>query len=410
MFSVLIIYHFFHPDDVVSARQMSELAAGLAARGWDVTTLTSNRVIRDPSYKIAEAEEQWRGVRICRVARPAFRQAGNAGRLLNSFWLQAKWLRFILRRPAWDAVILGTDPQFGYLMLPFIKLFKHRSKLFCWAFDIYPEAIIAGRMGVFSALARALRPMAGFCYRFLDGMADIGPCMRRLLDAYGHHAARATIVPWALAEPAAPLMPDPAARHELFGDARLAILYSGTIGWAHEFRGFIELARELRRRSAPVHFCFAGRGNRYGELRAMISSDDSNISFAGFADENQLSRRLGAGDIHMISLREGWAGVVLPSKFFGSLAAGRPLLYTGTADSAIKMWIDQHQVGYVVDSGNVDQVADELCRLAGNPDLLAAKQQAAFDCYKNNFSKTMMLNAWDKFLTQAGGFPGGDRG
>ena len=138
----------------------------------------------------------------------------------------------------------------------------------------------------------------------------------------------------------------------------------------------------------------------------MISGDDSNISFAGFADENQLAKRLGAGDLHMISLREGWAGVVLPSKFFGSLAAGRPLLYTGTSDSAIKTWIDQYQVGYVVDSGNVGQVADELCRLAGNPDLLAAKQKAAFDCYKNNFSKAIMLNAWDMFLKQTGGFSG----
>ena len=85
----------------------------------------------------------------------------------------------------------------------------------------------------------------------------------------------------------------------------------------------------------------------------MVGEEDSNVSFAGFADESQLAKRLSAGDIHMISLRSGWEGVVVPSKFFGSLAAGRPLLYTGTPNSAIKTWIDQYRVGYVVNNGNI---------------------------------------------------------
>lgn len=398
MLSILIIYHFFHPDDVVSARQMSDLAKGLAAREWTVTALTSNRIIQNSALKIREQEEMWHGVHIWRVARPAFRQSSNLGRLANSFWLTAGWLWFIIRQPAYDAVVLGTDPQFGYFMLPLIRLFKRRSKLLYWGFDLYPECIIANQMGVFSRIAKSIRVLTRFCYRFVDGMVDIGPCMRQRLDAYGHRAARATLVPWALTEPDAPLQPDPETRNELFRDAKLALLYSGTIGKAHEFEVFVALARELRRRNASVHFCFAGRGNRYAELRQMVSEDDTNISFAGFADENQLVKRLGAGDIHMISLRAGWEGVVLPSKFFGSLAAGRPLLYTGTPDSAIKTWINQYQVGYVVNSANITDVADELCALADNPALLREKQQSAYKCYQQNFSREKIINGWDEFL------------
>ncbi len=398
--TVLIVYHFFHPDDVVSARQFSYLARGLAERGWDISVLTSNRVFRNPKGRISEKKETWHGVKIHRVSRPAFRQSSNIGRLCNSAWLMAKWLFFIARQPAYDAIILGTDPQFGYFILPWIHLLKRRTRLLHWVFDMYPECIIADSPGFLGKLASITKGMAGFCYKFVDGMVDIGPCMRRRLNTYGHKAEQTTITPWALVEPTSPLKSDMDTRKELCGDARLALLYSGTIGNAHEFKLFITLARELRQRKASIHFCFAGRGNRYAALRESVQEQDTNISFAGFANEEQLAKRLGAGDIHLISLREGWDGVVLPSKFFGSLAAGKPLLYTGTKASAIPGWIEEYKVGFVINEQNVLQTADALCELAETPAALEQMQARAYACYQQHFSFKANTNAWDKFLRQ----------
>lgn len=397
---VLVIYHFFHPDNVVSSRLFSDFAAGLVKRGWEVSALTSNRFRRAPKSRIFEGEEVWRGIRIHRTPRPAFDQSSNFGRLLNTAWLITRWITFIARRPAYDAIVLGTDPQFGYFMLPFIRLMKRRTKLCFWAFDLYPEAIIANGMGGFLGLVSLVKPITRICYRRIDGMADIGPCMRNRLDTYGHRADRTTLVPWALTEPDVPLQCDPDTRRELFGDAKLTLLYSGTIGNAHQFRCFIALARELRRRGASVSFCFSGHGNRYDELRSMVSARDTNISFSGFADESQLAKRLSAGDIHMLSLRDGWEGVVVPSKFFGSLAAGRPVLYEGTPKSAIKTWIDRYQLGYIVDEAGIQQTADQLCRLANDPSLLRQKQHEALKCYRDNFSKEKVLDDWHQFLNR----------
>jgi colanic acid biosynthesis glycosyl transferase WcaI len=395
---LLIIYHFFFPDDVVSSRHFSDFAEGLAVRGWDVTVLTSNRICRQPKARMRPECESWRGVRIHRSPRPAFSQASNAGRLLNSLWLIGRWAAFIARRPAFDAIVLGTDPAFGYFLLPAARLLKPRTKLLYWGFDLYPEAVIADDSGIASKLASALRPLTRACYSTLDGIADIGPCMRQVLDGYGHRAARATLVPWALAEPDAPLIPDPEARRELFGDAKLTILYSGTIGKAHEFDCFIALARELRIRGASVSFCFAGRGNRYDELRRMIGEEDTNISFADFSEESKLEKRLSSGDIHMISLRRGWEGIVVPSKFFGSLAAGRPLLYQGSEGSSVRTWIEKFRIGYCLDRENTIIIADELCRLADDPRLLRDMQRNARECYAGNFSKKKVLDGWDAFI------------
>src|SRR5439155_22933525 len=145
-----------------------------------------------------------------------------------------------------------------------------------------------------------------------------------------------TLVPWALVEPASPPKPDPATRRELFGDAALTLLYSGNFGRAHSYDEFLALARALR--GDPLSICFAVRGNRADELRREVRADDANIRFAGFAPESELETRLGAADIHLVSLRPEWTGIVVPSKFFGSLASGRPVIFAGDPKSALARW------------------------------------------------------------------------
>ena len=52
--------------------------------------------------------------------------------------------------------------------------------------------------------------------------------------------------------------------------------------------------------------------------------------------------------------------MVVPSKFFGSLAAGRPVVFAGGPDSAIAGWIREFGVGWVLTADNVAEVAAEL--------------------------------------------------
>jgi glycosyltransferase involved in cell wall biosynthesis len=209
-----------------------------------------------------------------------------------------------------------------------------------------------------------------------------------------------TIVPWALQEPVILAEPDAAMRSELFGNAKLGVLYSGTIGKAHKFEEFILLARELRKRNASITFCFAGRGNRYQELCTMVTADDTNITFAGFIEEDKLSLRLAAADMHMISLHHGWEGVAVPSKFFGSLAAGRPLLYCGTLHSCIAKLIIENDIGFIVEMNTVGVVADMLEEFSHNKYKLQQMQDHAFQFYNVNFSKKIQCARWDNFLRE----------
>ncbi len=393
-----ILYHYLHPDDVVSARHLSDLAAGLAARGWAVTGVACNRGCRDESVTYPTAGE-WEGVQLRRMWRPRFLQSTTRGRLLNAAWMTAAWgLRGAVgRRHRREIMLVGTDPVFSVLAVLPWALFRHRCGRAHWAFDLHPEASVAeGAIRERSVAVRLVKGLLGMAYRQCHLVADLGPCMKGLLRRYGSPGRHVTLTPWALVEPAASVAPDPATRRELFGDAALGLLYSGNFGRAHGYAEFLNLARRLR--GTPVGFCFAGRGNRTDELKAAVRPDDTNVSFAGFAPESELEKRLGACDLHLVSLRPEWAGTVVPSKFFGALATGRGVVYAGPQDSAIARWIDEFQVGWVLTPATAASVAADLQVLAADPDRLADMRRRCHAVYHAHFSKAIQLARWDAEL------------
>jgi glycosyltransferase involved in cell wall biosynthesis len=414
---LLLCYHFFHPDDVVSARMFTDLAVEQTRRGWQVSVLTSNRLWRDPHAQLPRFE-RWNDVEIHRVFRPPWDQARPFERLGNSAWMLASWLararslgaqrdgaqpasaQPASAQPArsFDAIVVGSDPAFSALMAPVLRRMFPRAAIVHWCFDLYPEAITAEGIGQ-THVEKAARGLMRIAYGAYDALVDIGPRMRERLAEYGASGRQETLVPWALAETDRPIAVDTTARRALFPDAKLALLYSGTMGRAHEFSAFLRLARICRARTGnAISICFSVRGNRADELTREITPDDTNVSLAPFADEATLHARLAAADLHLVSLRADWAGVVVPSKFFASLAVGRPVLYAGPADSEIARWIAEHDIGFRVTDGTTDEVADRLHRLLDDGDGLARLRERALAVYRREWSKAVTNDRWDRLL------------
>ena len=150
-------------------------------------------------------------------------------------------------------------------------------------------------------------------------------------------------------------------------------MYSGNFGRAHSYDEILSIARALRGQS--IRFAFSVRGNRFDELRRAVSEEDSNIAFVPFAAEDRLQARLSAADIHIVTLREEWTGSVVPSKFFGALAAGRPVLFVGSRRSAIAHWIEEHRVGWILGAATRPKYFQNwcVCRSSGRtPTVLRA--------------------------------------
>ena len=394
--TVLVLYHYFHPDDVVSAVHVAELCEGLAEKGWRVTAMPCNRSRRDDQI-VFTPDETWGDVEIKRVWRPPLNQGSSLGRVLNAAWMISRWsLAALSRREAPDAIIIGTDPILSVVAARVWKRLRPETRIAHWCFDLYPEAAVAdGQLKAGSMLTGLTKALLRPAYDCCDLIADIGGCMRRRLEEYGGAARRVTLTPWALAEPLRPLPVDWEERRNIFGDTALALLYSGNFGRAHSYDRILALARLLEPDGAKL--AFSVRGSRVGELK-QAAAGQANVSFTPFASQEGLEARLSAADIHVVSLRDEWTGTVVPSKFFGALAVGRPLLFAGSPDSAIAEWITKHGVGWVLTPENIESIAEELKEFCGSADALRRKSHHCHRVYQEHFSRRRVTDQWDSEL------------
>lgn len=399
---ILIFNHVFWPDQHNTARHISELSSELVIRGWDVTAIIGNRSYLDHRKKYLPRKGIWMGVKYKRIYLPPLNQKKNIQRLVTSLWLVFNWIIRIPWIGDYNLIIVGTNPPFAYLVLPFLKLFKRKSKLVLWGFDLYPEAIMASGKTFELFVGKIIKPVTKHCHRCLDIIVDIGNCMRTIYRSYGHRAQEATLTPWSFLEPSHKRTTNNATRRLLFGDAKVALLYSGTLGYAHEFDNFLLLARQLQKIKAPVSICFAGFGNRFEELKQQMTPRDYNINFANFVmSDDELSDRLSTADFMLISLKESWTGISVPSKFFGAIASGKAVLFSGSEHSSICELTEKYKLGFHLTKNNVVKIAESLSEIAANPELLIQFQNNAFNTYNKYFSKKTICDGWDKLLRDA---------
>jgi hypothetical protein len=298
-----------------------------------------------------------------------------------------------------DVVIVGTDPILSVLIAIVWRFFRPRTILVNWCFDLYPEAAFAdGVLSRTSIVARLLQALLKKAYRACDLIVDIGPCMRKKLLLYDPSLRITTIVPWALEEPPSALPVPSGERTIVFGDSSFGVLYSGSFGRPHSYELILELARRLR--ADDVQVSFSVRGNRVTALRSAVDLEDLNISFVPFSESGTLSNRLACADVHLVSLREEWTGTVVPSKFFGALAIGRPVIFCGDRESSVAQWIEHYDLGWVLTRQNISEITASIRGLSKDASEIQKKREHCHAVYQACFSREISLQGWHKNLAE----------
>ena len=169
---VAVLYHYFYPDDVVSARHLTHFCLDLRDRGWQVEALPCNRGCRDESIT-HPLHENWEGVTLRRVWRPRFRQATTLGRLCNATWMVAAWCTLALgARGCPDVIVSG--PICSVLSRAVIRACVHESTR-PLGVDLSGYSIAEGKIAESGWLAWIVRRIVRrkpSC----DLVADLGSC------------------------------------------------------------------------------------------------------------------------------------------------------------------------------------------------------------------------------------------
>jgi glycosyltransferase involved in cell wall biosynthesis len=154
-------------------------------------------------------------------------------------------------------------------------------------------------------------------------------------------------------------------------------------------------AAELLRDEPHIHFLFIGKGMRRTGAEALTHSLKlTNITWRNFLPREQLPESLVNCDAALISFRSGLEGTAVPSKLYGILASGRPVIAQVPAASEVAYTVDEERCGVVVPPGDAAALASAIKVLAADPDATRAMGERARAAYDAKYSIEHAANAY----------------
>ncbi len=390
---------YYWPDEPATAQLLTDLAEGLAARGWGVTVIASrSRAAPLP------ARETRAGVDIIRVAATRWGARSILGKAFDYFTFSSA-LRRALRDelPGAACLVAMTDPP---TLAPLAAAATRRtgSRLVHWVQDIHPEislALAGGRLPPF--LARPWVRRRDAAWRRAEACVTVSSDMAALVAAHGVGSERIRVVPnWA---PGGALTPVPSEQNGLrrqWGLAdRFVVAYSGNLGRVHALEPVLGAAARLRD-EGDVVFLLVGDGPQRPALEQLAKKQHlSNVRFLPPQPRARLAESLSAADLHLVTLRPGCEGFVFPSKIYGIAAVGRAAIFVGPPACSLARTIEAHGWGVAVPPGDPAALAATVRALRADGPRRAGMQEAALRWSRAGGGLAAALVAWDGLLAGA---------
>jgi colanic acid biosynthesis glycosyl transferase WcaI len=372
---VLLLNQAFYPDVVATAQHGKDLADELVRRGHRVTAVASRSIYGKagavlPKSELVTVPGGKHPIKIERVGASIFGKAGYAARIADFalFYILAFAKVISTDRP--DVVISFTTPPFIGLV-GIINRMVRGSKAVYWVMDLYPDVpVVCGIMKRESLATRFFEALNRFILRHSDVDVVLGRCMRDLVLSKGTPEDRVRMISiWSDTDGMDPIEPadNPVRAAMGIPPTDTVVMYSGNFGIGHDAQTLCRAMERLQ--NVPgLRFEFVGGGKRRGEVEKFIKERNlTNVRWHDYAPRENLGRSLAAGDIHLISLKEGAEGVMVPSKLMGILAVGRPSVFIGNPSSEVARVLTETGSGIVVREGDDAGLAEAISSLANDP-------------------------------------------
>lgn len=357
---LLVLNQYYWPGLEATAHLLSQLLGALSDE-FEITIVTGRLAVHAPHAERIVHD----GVRIVRVRSTAFDRTGMVGRASNylTYLLQTLRIALLSRRPS--VVLCMTDPPvIGDIALVVARRF--RRPLVVVSQDVFPEIAVELKRLENRFLIGMLRVLIAWYLRGADRVVAIGAMMRRRLEQKGADPGRIVVIPnWVDTDAVRPQPRDNAwARgHDLVD--RFVVMHSGNVGHSQNLDVLIRATTFLRDLD-DLAVVVIGGGARRGELMELADLLETDaVRFLDYQPRETLSSSLSAAHIHYVGLGRGLSGYVVPSRLYGILSVGRPVIVAADEESETAAVVRAAGCGVVVPPSR--------------PELIAAAVRAAYD-------------------------------
>lgn len=310
--------------------------------------------------------------------------------LLKGLW---RLYRAMLRQPRHDVIITLSDPPLLYVAGDWAARRKKCAHVH-WCHDVYPDLFPVLDIPMPASFSRLAFNYGRRVLARSACVVAISRCMQRHLTRTGIDIRKTAVIEnWpdsALTAPAREeaVQADTVLPHikrlrerRLYSDPsgqKFRVLYAGTLGRAHPLDAVLQAARILHKLQPDIEFVFVGSGPGFEQLaQARAASGLDNIRLMPMQPRAGLKALMESGDVHLITMRDDTLGMLMPSKFYAALAASRPAVFVGPAESDIARLIARYGCGRVVKPGDGKALATAIALYRTDADAWFAAHEGA---------------------------------
>jgi len=373
----ILLLNLYYPPDTSATAKMARMVAYVLSGHHDVTVLCGR-----PSYDPAEGRG-WRfyqcerdgAVRILRAGSTAYPRFEMKKRVLNYLSYVALAVPRALFMPC-DVILAMTDPPFQGIVGAFTAILKRKPYVYNIR-DLYPDMAVGGAIVEPRLLARAWEKLHRWALRRATRIVVLGEDMRARISAKGVDPSRVDIVRDGaeILPRTAPLpAPDQEVVRAIRGNFSFVLVHAGNLGFYGAWNTLVTAARNLARDG--VGLVFVGDGAQRGQIKAMAAGA-GNIRFLDFFPASKIPSVLAAADAHIITVKRGLEGVVVPSKLYGILAAGKAILAVAPVETDVVAIGRERGCAVSADPDKPEEVVAAVRELVFNVNKVKAMGEAA---------------------------------
>jgi glycosyltransferase involved in cell wall biosynthesis len=373
-------------------QHLADVAEEMARRGHRVVVVTARRGYDDPGA-VYPVRETMRGVEVLRLPGSSFGKKSFRRRLLAASVFMAQCTALGLAWRDVGAILVSTVPPLGgaaALAARHLRGVPYAT----WVMDLNPEQLVA--LGKVEPGDLGARLVDGVNRAILRGASAVFAVDRFMADRLAGKAdldGRLEVLPpWPHEEHLEPVPHDRnpfRERHGLGG--RFVFMYSGNHSPSNPVNTFLRASLAFRD-DPSVAFLFVGGGQGKAEVERFIAEHRlEGVRSLPYQPLSEIRYSLSAADVHLVSLGEGFVGIVHPCKVYGAMAVARPILFCGPSPSHVADLLDEHRIGWRVAHGDVEGAVRVISEIRGTaPDALAAMGHRAREALRGALSQRVL--------------------
>lgn len=401
--SLLILSQVYVPDPASVGQHLHDAAAEMVRRGRPVRVLTSGRGYDDPSIKYPK-RETIDGVEIRRLPLSSFGKKSIKIRIVGGLLFMVQATVRALFTPRVGCILVSTSPPMCSAAALFVSYLRGIPIKY-WVMDLNPDQVIA--MGKAKPGSLPVRALNVFNRMILGRASDVIALDRFMAERVNRKRdvshKMAIMPPWPHEDSLEVVRHENnpfRAKHKLEG--KFVIMYSGNHSPANPISTLIEAAEKLQGRPELV-FMFIGGGLEKKKVEAAIERGVKNIVSLPYQPMSELKYSLSAADAHVVTLGNDVVGIVHPCKVYGAMAVSRPILFLGPRPSHVSDLIDEHEIGWHVEHGDVQGAIDAIdAMLRTGDDRLRYMGERARSAIQSGLSKRALCGRFCDVLEGAG--------